>query len=314
MTCFSPITAWQLESGEITFSERGNIRRELQLPCSQCIGCRLERSRVWATRVMHEASLYDQNYFVTLTYDDEHLPRPPSLHYRHFQLFIKRLRQTLARKYSVPSSARNASGKQAQRVSPLRFYMCGEYGETTQRPHYHACLFNLPLKDLIVYSQSTKGTLYTSATLTTAWQYGAVLIGALTFDSAAYVSRYCMKKVTGKNAADHYNRVDLDTGEFYDATPEFNRMSLKPGIGRPWLDKYASDVFNHDHVIINGRTTRPGRYYDRVRESLDPFGMEDAKYERYKKSLLCKDNTSERLRTREACARAKLKLKERNLA
>ncbi|MEO5355656.1 MAG: hypothetical protein H7835_21005, partial [Magnetococcus sp. XQGC-1] len=88
----------------------------------QCVGCRLERSRQWAIRVMHEASQHEHNCFITLTYNDDNLPANGSLNYRHFQNFMKRLR-----KYYVEFT--------------VRFYMCGEYGENFARPHYHACIF-----------------------------------------------------------------------------------------------------------------------------------------------------------------------------
>jgi hypothetical protein len=123
-----------------------------------------------------------------------------------------------------------------------------------------------------------------------------------------------MKKVTGKNADDHYTRLNLDTGEIYKLEPEFNRMSTRPGIARAWLEKFRSDVFNFDHVIINGQKTRPGRYYDRVRDSLDPLGLEQAKHERLLRSIEnAEDNTPQRLEARAAVARAKLKFKQRAL-
>lgn len=95
MACFYPLAAWQTDDGDIVFKERGAIKRALTLPCGQCVGCRLERSRQWAVRCMHEASLYDQNAFVTLTYDQDHLPESGSLRYRDFQLFCKRARDKL---------------------------------------------------------------------------------------------------------------------------------------------------------------------------------------------------------------------------
>jgi hypothetical protein len=291
MPCYSPLSAYQLEGGEIVFAERGSVLRSLELPCGQCIGCRLERSRVWAMRCMHEASLYDDNWFLTLTYDEKNLPSPPSLDYRHFQLFMKRLRK---------------------KRDKVRFYMCGEYGEQYDRPHYHACLFNLKLDDLVVYSSAEGRELYTSKFLNSLWQKGQVMVGAVTFDSAAYVARYCMKKVTGRNAEEYYHRFYLSTGEVYDAKPEFNSMSRRPGIGRGWIDKFGPDVFNYDHVIVNGFETRPGRYYDKVRAEVDPLGLEEAKCGRLEKAN-SDDNTEARLAVKAAVARSRLNLKHRYL-
>lgn len=149
---------------------------ELRLPCGQCVGCRLERSRQWALRCVHEASLHDSNLFVTLTYDDEHLPEFNSLYYPDFQKFMKRLRKKFSREN-------------------IRFYMCGEYGETTLRPHYHVILFNFDLPDRRLYRRSHSGDhLFTSEILTKIWGKGFCPFGNVTFQSAAYTARYIMKK------------------------------------------------------------------------------------------------------------------------
>jgi hypothetical protein len=196
----------------------------------------------------------------------------------------------------------------------VRFYMCAEYGEETKRPHYHACLFNIRLPDLIVYSSSGDEELYISNTLDKIWGKGLCTIGQLTHESAAYVSRYCMKKVTGNNADLHYQWLDLTSGEWFDALPEFNKMSLKPGIGTGWIEKWASDVFNHDHLIVKGKKTRPGRFYDKYREKVDPLGLESVKYDRYLKAQELGDQYSPaRLQAKAEIARAKLRLKKRSL-
>ena len=128
MPCFHPIDAFQRSDGQVVFVERGDIARPLVLPCGRCIGCRLEYSRQWAVRMMHEAQMHELSCFLTLTYDDAHLPVDESLHYADFQGFIRKLRRVHApRRFS--------------------FYMCGEYGEQFKRPHYHACLFGLYFTD-----------------------------------------------------------------------------------------------------------------------------------------------------------------------
>lgn len=290
MACFRPIDAWQLVSGHIVFVERGNILRSLTLPCGQCIGCRLERSRQWAIRCMHEASMHERNAFVTLTYNEEHFS--PSLNYRDFQLFMKRARDKLG---------------------SFRFYMCGEYGERTFRPHFHALLFGLSFDDAYLWRTSGSGfPLYRSPTLELLWEKGSSEIGEVTFESAAYVARYVVKKVTGRGAENHYKRVDPDTGEIVDVVPEFTRMSLKPGIGRPWIEKYYTDVYPEDVVMVNGMKCKPPRYYDGVFSYFRQ--VDDVEFNRFERALLTHEDTSrERLAEREKVATARLAFKHRDV-
>ena len=216
----------------------------LFLPCGRCMGCRLERSRQWALRCEHERKLHKDSCFVTLTYDDEHLPRDGSLNYRHFQLFCKRLRK---------------------KFGPFRFFMCGEYGDNTGRPHYHALLFGLDFRD----KKPIGKDLYESRDLSRAWSLGFASVGAATFESAAYVARYSLKKVNGDLAKDHYSRVDLETGEVYQIVPEFARMSNRPGIGAGWFHKYRECTYPRDYVISRGKKCKPPRYYDKLLERVD---------------------------------------------
>lgn len=293
MACFRPLSAFQREDGSITFVERGRIRRLLTLPCGQCIGCRLERSRKWAVRCMHEASLWDGSSFVTLTYSDENCPT--GLHYPDFQKFMKRVRR---------------------RFGPIRFFMCGEYGETNYRPHFHACLFGLFFADRVLHSSGGNIPLYRSPILEKLWPHGFATVGDVTFESAGYCARYVMKKITGPAAEQAYNRVCLSTGEIIRVPPEFCRMSLKPGIGAPWIRRYHSDVysFTRDEVVVNGVKTKPPRYYDKELESLNPEVHEHLELLRYQKSGLCADDsTPERLAVREKVAQAKFETMKRNL-
>lgn len=294
MPCYSPLTGWQTVGGEVVFAERGNLLRELTLPCGQCIGCRLERSRRWAVRIMHEAQCWPSNCFLTLTYRDEAVPSHGSLVYRHFQLFMKRLRKA--------------------RGSRIRFFMCGEYGETTQRPHYHACLFGCDFSDAVDYSVRDGIRLRTSRELERLWGHGFCTVGDLTFESAAYVGRYCVKKVTGRAAEDHYTRLVPETGELVSIEPEFARMSLRPGIGATWLEKFMSDVYNHDYVIVNGRKHRPPKYYDKHLAFVDPDRLEQLQHERTLNSQqFAGEHSRERLAVRENVAKARMSLKSRSL-
>lgn len=286
MPCFHPITAYRNDGGDIVFFDRSG-GREIKLPCGQCIGCRLERSRQWAVRCMHEASMYDNNSFVTLTYDDDHVPHDFSLHYRDFQLFMKKLRKS---------------------VGFVRFFMCGEYGEQTSRPHFHACLFGYRPGDLYYWRKLPSGfDSYRSPSLEAIWTDGACEVGDVTYESAAYVGRYCLKKVTGSAAKEHYSAVDGSTGEIYERRPEFARMSLKPGIGRTWFDRYRDEVFPRDRVVVRGVECKPPRYYKKVYDSISGVESDDVDYRRYLKGLkFSGDNTEDRLRVKEEILRARV--------
>ncbi len=294
MACFSPLQAYQCSDGSVVFKEhRNDVVRSLSLPCGQCVGCRLERSRQWAVRCMHEASLYEDNCFITLTYDNDHCPTDRSLNYGDFQRFMKRLRKRFP-------------------DSKIRFYMCGEYGEQFERPHFHACLFGFNFPDRTVWKKTGSGSvIYRSALLENIWPFGYSSIGDVTFESAAYVARYVMKKINVSSATplhlrDHYETTDFETGEIKDRTPEFNKMSLKPGIGLGWFKKYASDVYPHDYVIVNGKEVRPPKYYDKKFAESNPFDYEALQLVRFLEGQSrSSDNTPERLRVKAMVCEAK---------
>lgn len=296
MACFYPLQAFRVskpgQPDSIVFSERkkfegaNGVLRPGEIACGQCFGCRLERSRQWAMRCMHEASLHDSNSFITLTYDNEHLPFRSQLEYSHFQLFMKRLRKRAGR--------------------PVRFFMSGEYGEREGRPHYHALLFGFDFSDKQKFRQLDSGCkLYTSKMLEELWPFGMSSIGTVTFESAAYVARYCLKKMTGPGAESYYARTDCHGS--YQIVPEFAHMSLKPGIGAPWLEKFQTDVYPHDYVVVNGMKVKPPKYYDKLYEGKDVDSLEWIKFERAldaEKNL--DDNTFERLAVKETVAKARL--------
>lgn len=306
MACYHPIAAYRTADGSVVFSQlrRYDICSSIELPCGQCVGCRLERSRQWAMRCLHESSLYERNCFITLTYDEAHLPPDASLDYSHFQNFMKRLRFKF-------------------RGTRIRFYMCGEYGENFGRPHFHACLFNVDFDDKRVISRRDGVTLYSSQLLSELWPFGFSSIGDVTFESAAYVARYIMKKITGDAAESHYRIVDSDTGEIRYRTPEFNHMSLKPGIGSEWLERYSLDVFPLDYVVIRGVKVKPPKYYDRlIKRALDwyPHFIEaDSLHDDLIESRVSRgvanrfDNTDARLAVREQVALARLSLLPRTM-
>lgn len=266
------------------------VDSELRLPCGQCIGCRLERSRQWAIRCVHEASLYERNSFITLTYDEGHLPLDGSLHVEDWQLFMKRLRK-------------RAAGVR------IRFFHCGEYGERVRRPHFHACLFNWDFPDRKFWSCRNGVNLFRSALLEELWPSGFSTVGDVTFESAAYVARYIMKKVTGDRALSHY--VDRSTGVVL--SPEYTTMSRGGrgglgGIGKGWFDKYSLDVYPHDFVVLRGMKMRPARFYDGLYDDVDPEDFARVKARRNTRGFVLRsDNTAERLLVKEEVTKSRIK-------
>lgn len=215
------------------------------IPCGRCLGCGIEKSRQWAARCVNEAQMHADNCFITLTYDDKHLPleyvdeetgviyggKMPSLKPRDLELFWKRFRKECG--------------------SGIRYYACGEYGERTRRPHYHAVVFGYDFEDKKFYDTKGGNDVYTSDTLSRIWRNGNCLVGECTFESAAYVARYIVSKYATEDKYYTDNNI----------YPEFSRMSRKPGIGRDWYDRFKSDVFPRDVFIVRGAKCRPPRYY-----------------------------------------------------
>lgn len=295
MQCYRPLRAYMCTSGAVVFTElrRHDVARQISLPCGQCTGCRLERSRHWAIRCVHEKTMHIYNQYITLTYDNEHLPENGNLCHRDFQLFIKRVRKTGAK---------------------IRYYMCGEYGGELGRPHYHAIIFNWQLPDKILWKTVRGNKLYTSATLTKLWGNGHALTGEVTFESAAYVARYIMKKQTGKTAPLHYEQINKETGEITIKTSEYNKMSLKPGIGREWIEKYFKDVYGKGTVITRGVETTAPTYYDNIAKKLEPSRFEEIAWQREQAARArAADNTDERLAVRETVAKARIRHLKRDL-
>lgn len=296
MSCSRPLKAYWAPDRKIVFrAVDGYADRHLELACGQCAGCRLARVRSWGIRAVHEAQMHEANSFITLTYDPEHLPDDGSLKVRDWQLFAKRVRKELG---------------------PFRFLHCGEYGPANLRPHYHACIFGLDFsEDRQVWKVSPRGDrLYTSERLAELWGKGFATIGELTFDSAAYVAQYCMKKAGGETAKTKYERIDTNTGECWDVKPEYATMSRRPGLGQTWFERYVDDVYPDDEVVIEGKKFRPPKYYDQLLEKRNPQLMESIKKKRIQHATK-EVNDEDRLRAKETVLEAKLALKrQRNLA
>lgn len=186
--------------------------------CGQCAPCRYNRRRIWAHRIVLEANQYKDNAFVTLTYSDENLPKDGSLEPAVLQLWLKRVRKS---------------------VEPhvLRFFAVGEYGDVSERPHYHVALFNYPtcLHGMSNYSRVKTVCCTVCENVRRTWGEGNVYLGGITPQSAAYLARYVVKKMTVKSDPRLKGRY-----------PEFCRMSLRPGIGASAMHEVADVWLSHN--------------------------------------------------------------------
>lgn len=239
----------------------------IELPCGHCIGCRLRYSRTWADRCIAESMYHDSNLFLTLTYNDDHLPDPLPLDLdpvtgecevspihplvkRDVQLFIKRLRKKFPEQ-------------------KIRYFLCGEYGSKNMRPHYHLILFGLKLDDLeLLYKNDDSFTYYTSKVIEELWYVesdpfnsaGFHIITSVNWNTCAYVARYIVKKQFGQNA-DIYEKLGYPK--------EFTLMSRKPGIGYDYFCDHMHDLYSDIHASYvatedGAREILPNRYYDRL--------------------------------------------------
>lgn len=302
MACFHPLLGYRARarnpSGKysIVFTPKEAFHDlPINIPCGQCIGCRIERTRMWAVRMMHEASLHEDNCFITLTYSDENLPPGNNLTVSHFQDFMKRLRARIqhdaAKNHTTPPT--------------VKYYHCGEYGEHYQRPHYHACLFNFDFPDKYKYKIVNDETYYRSPLLEELWPNGMSMVGDVTFESAAYVARYITKKITGKMAHDHYTFQDPDGNEV-SIVPEYATMSRRGGIGLDWYKKFKRDLYPDDFVVIKGKKVRIPKFYDSKYEAEHPDEYRKLKIKRaLTGSTHAENNTHDRLLTREKILKLK---------
>lgn len=215
--------------------ETGELFEILEIPCGRCPSCRKAQAQEWSTRLEMESTLYpeDHNYFVTLTYDDEHLPVAENgsytLNKRDVSDWLKRFRKRMA-----------YHGLQSEGI---RFFAAGEYGEKSYRPHYHVLLFNCNLKSNLKLFKVDNGNLYyTSEFVTDTWSKGHCLVCPMTSADIKYTARYTLKKAGGR---------DNGFYELLGVAPEFTLMSRRPGIG------YGYDISN---ALDNGLILPNGNF------------------------------------------------------
>lgn len=283
MACFRPLEAYQDDAGgapRLGGYWAGENGRYLELPCGHCAGCRMDRRLEWSIRCTHEAQLYDSNLFVSLDYAPEKLPESRSLEYRDVQLWLKRLRK------ACKGVTRIVTKDRPRGYYPVRFFLSGEYGSQTLRPHWHAILFNLAFKDQVRLFNGT----YQSDIADELWSKGRCVIGDVTASSISYVAGYTTDKLYGRGKNEAYEVVDVSSGEIKERRPELVSMSRSPGIGHWWYERYARDLFGtenapHDFAVVEGKQRKVPRYYWRLfGESGNPFVVEEVREQRIAKA------------------------------
>ncbi|WNK14987.1 MAG: replication initiator protein [Microvirus sp.] len=339
MPCYDPMKAWQSHNGKIVIFKKNDQaggrtarlgrdhKRDLELPCGKCIGCRIEKTRQWAQRCTHEAALHDENCFLTLTINTK-LPsrirgsknngaasKPlrtavinPAEHRggdaAHEQRQLDASPQKGANSVDKKIHQKFLKRLRKNVAVPIRYYMCGEYGKNLTNPHYHYLIFGYNFRDRKYIKKSESGAkLYQSDTLDKLWGQGLAWIGDVTPESAQYVAGYVQKKITGPKAKTHYKGL----------TPEFGLMSRNPGLGAAWIDKYRTEVYPSDKIYTLDRAAKPPRYYDERMKKTDPTAYEAIKTNRREEAAKNTDNTPERLHARETVTKAKFNTKRRQL-
>lgn len=244
----------------------------INVPCGHCVGCRLDKSREWADRMMLELDHSKTAIFVTLTYDPLNVPVACSLDdgsvlftldKRDVQLFMKRLRRTF-------------SGRE------IRFYLAGEYGSQTHRPHYHAILFGLSLADFSDIQPVSKNSfgqfLYSSQKMYEIWKLGNVALAEVSWQTCAYVARYCVKKL----GAD----VSRETYESFGVLPEFSLMSRKPGIAgfyaleHPELIERSKQYFSDPNGVTPRTSCQTPKFVFEKLQLINPVLYDNIKNQR----------------------------------
>lgn len=264
----------------------GNNYTYVKIPCKQCEGCAMDYAKEWTTRLLCETKSWEeknaQSWFLTLTYDDEHLPKYDYIYDQETDLtywddgtwnsylkkedsikFIRALRDKWRNDY-------NHDG--------IRFFTAGEYGSKSQRAHFHIIIFNLPIKleNLKIHRVQNGEVLYTCDEIAKIWGKGFITLGTVNERSASYVAQYSLKKVKGKYAKQYY----LQKGQ----TPEFVNMSLKPGIGRDYYDEYSEKIWEEAKILINKYLTKPPSYFEKIYEEEDPEAYKKLKKQRKTKA------------------------------
>ena len=293
MPCYHPRRARLDENGHVDWTRRtapwDRSHRTVNIPCGTCFGCMRNEQRDWALRCFHEATLYEELWtddstgvstplpkscVVTLTYDQDHLPGDGALHHEDFQDFIRALRQYNRREHEKHG--------RAGPCPKLRYFMAGEYGGKTHRPHFHAILFNTTFEDTYgLAAGKAHESLNGSYSLDRIWGRGMATVDEFSFQGAMYVAGYVAKKMADRHPGPMVDQVDPETGETTPKPirPEYRKMSTGGkdargnqtfGLGHDWIMPRILEVFDRDYVTVGKWTYRPPRYYEKLLERSYP--------------------------------------------
>lgn len=291
-SAFSPSGAVSLESD----SKKG-LRYVDSVPCGGCVECRLDHSRMWAARCQHELRYHAESCFLTLTYDDKHVPGDFGLVKKHVQDFNKRLRKFCG-------------------DDKIKIFYCGEYGDKYGRPHYHLIVFGVDFHDKKIFKKNKFGqTLYSSDKLAKLWTMGFSSLGAVTFDSCAYVARYTLKKVSKRLEKDAFARIDAQ-GVLRSRIQPFAHMSN--GIGEKYFLEFCDQIYRDDFIVVtrpqkNSLKVKVPRYYDKLyvkHKGLD--ALEKVKRKRIDRAKSAPERTDEQLSARREIVESRQKTFSRN--
>lgn len=250
MPCFTPLRAWYSQeltaSGKrrVQFDSIGAFGDSFSVPCGSCSGCRARRIDEWATRMVHESKSHEAASFITLTYDDDHLPPDGGLQPRDAALFMKRLRKDIAPLSDPPLR--------------VRFFLVGEYGDQTKRAHYHAIIFGFDFADdrVELPGQAHSGKLYRSPRLERLWPFGHCSVGLVSVESCRYVAGYIQKRFTGELAKVMYQGREAP----------FARFSRNLGVDH--FETFKSDYLPDGFAVVSGvRRGLPRSYERRVSDA-----------------------------------------------
>lgn len=292
MPCTRPLRGYRAQGGRVTLQRsEGYADLPVEIACGQCLGCRVSRAEEWTTRLIHELQFTRESCracnslsavhtcgacFITLTYDEDHIPLDYGLQKSDWQKFAKKLRK---------------------KCGPFRYYHAGEYGTESLRPHYHAILFGIDFaEDRVLFAHNIHGDpRYLSETLSTTWENGNAELSHVTKASAAYVAKYTVKKATQAGQEETYRRTK-GTHEWF-VQPEYATMSLRPAIGKKWFEKYKADIYPSDETILEGKHRKTPRYYDKLLTDAERAQLKSTRKEKIKKYK--EKLTTERLEAQE---------------
>lgn len=265
------------------------------IPCGKCEDCKLDYARDWSVRCMCESTLWNDNYFVTLTYNDENLPEAlpvcsfSDLEIENFQSLVDMSDDTISfdevlydkiaenrmlgneffmsplvpKHFTQFMKSVRQRWKRDYNFEGIRFFGCGEYGSKSLRPHYHLIMFNFPIFDLQLYKYNNGNPLYVSEVLNSVWNKGYVVIGKVSPQSCGYVARYNYKKQISKQ-------------NIFGVPHEFVRMSRNPGIASMYFSKHYEELVKSQFsVYFDGREYRNISYFKRLACGFDLDTLRD---------------------------------------